>query len=94
MSPTLLRVVVASLPTASRKVPPLAWMLPPTLIPLASAWPLATVRRNTRAVPPEPLSDPEEVVEVEAPLLPLPVLALALPPLEPLLPWVPPLAVP
>ncbi|MNR34467.1 hypothetical protein D3C85_1522420 [compost metagenome] len=52
---TLLRLVLASLPTPSRRVPPLAWMVPPTLMPLLSSWPLATVRRNTRAVVPEPL---------------------------------------
>ncbi|MNP27349.1 hypothetical protein D3C76_1202510 [compost metagenome] len=53
--PTLLSVVTASLPTASFRVPPLAWMALPTLMPLLSNWPLATVRRNTRAVVPEPL---------------------------------------
>ncbi|MNZ14288.1 hypothetical protein D3C78_312060 [compost metagenome] len=53
--PTPLRVVTALLPTASRRVAPLAWMALPTLMPLLSSWPLATVRRNTRALVPEPL---------------------------------------
>ena len=30
-------------------------LAPPTLMPLLSNWPLATVRRNTSAVLPEPL---------------------------------------
>ncbi|MNF94259.1 hypothetical protein D3C84_769640 [compost metagenome] len=43
------------LPMPSRSVAPLARIALPTLMPLLSNWPLATVRRNTRAVVPEPL---------------------------------------
>lgn len=56
VEPTLLSTVWALLPAASRRVAPLASRLAPTAMPLLSCWPLATVRRNTRAVPPEPLT--------------------------------------
>ncbi|MNR15545.1 hypothetical protein D3C85_1320830 [compost metagenome] len=49
-----LRGVPASLPSPSRRVAPLSWRVPATLMPLLSSCPLATVRRNTRAVLPEP----------------------------------------
>src|SRR5882724_5000507 len=53
--PTLFRLTMALLPAASRRLPPFISIAPPRLIPLASSWPFATVKRKTSAPLPEPL---------------------------------------
>ncbi|MNP34662.1 hypothetical protein D3C76_1279600 [compost metagenome] len=52
--PMLLSSALRSLPSASRRLPPLSSMSEPTLMPLLPCWPLLTVMRNTNAVLPEP----------------------------------------
>ncbi len=52
--PTLFNPVLASLPRASRRVPPLVSMLDATAKLLLPAMPLVTVRRKVNAVLPEP----------------------------------------